>query len=163
MVPAPPHTQSPAGRQCVCPPTQAGPADTWEPPPGTPFLISASAPFRAPPQHPHPRLCGPASTQGAQGGPFLWWSPALLDTPLCTQFPVHNPDRPTRLPSVSPAPGVLCVPSAQEEWCPAGISSRLAPLLSGWTGSDQSPLPGPPGVPVAWPFCSKVSLTARES
>lgn len=94
---------------------------------------------------------------------FLWWSPALLDTPLCTQFPVHNPDRPTRLPSVSPAPGVLCVPSAQEEWCPAGISSRLAPLLSGWTGSDQSPLPGPPGVPVAWPFCSKVSLTARES
>ncbi|TKC46892.1 hypothetical protein EI555_006762 [Monodon monoceros] len=109
-----------------------------------------------------PLLCTPTPTspapptsrqtcaaQVASWGPFsLWWTPAgpsiAAPGPLHTVPRAHNDTAHAECPhqlraDSNPRSPVLCVPSAQEGRRPAGISGTLAPVLSGWAASGQSP------------------------
>ena len=117
--------------------------------------------------HPYTQRSSPATDSGApspsRGGLLASLS---LDTPICTHSPVHTLARSHRggvpasleLTHTSTAQFLVLCP-----WCQgrATPSRRLQhsgacaePAGSLWSG----PLPGPAGVPVAWPFCSKATM-----
>ena len=112
--------------------------------------------------HPHTQRWSPATDSGApsaSGGGLL--AALSLDTAVCTHSSVHTLARshrgcPRQLGADSHP---RCpVPGAREGQRPEGVSSTLAPVLSRRAASGQAPFPGPAGVPVAWPFCSKAGI-----
>lgn len=132
-------------------------ADTWELP-GSPLPhlnpgTSRRAPFCAlphPPLQPRQqaaRLVLPKRPRGApspSGGRLLAQASRHRALFLHTVPRAHNDTAHAECPhqlraDPNPRSPVLCVPSAQEGRRPAGISGTLAPVLSGWAASGQSP------------------------